>query len=113
MLILRRRVSVEIWIQPPLFLGPIKQQATAAFRDTATQRLILAALAGYFILFCVLEHRLSPPGKWWRLGNANLWLFALVTLAFLRYPLSNQNSYAFDELAILLSGMGLLLRRRR
>ena len=52
-------LTVEIWIQPPLFLGPIKQQATAAFRDTATQRLILAALAGYFILFCVLEQMVA------------------------------------------------------
>ncbi len=98
-------LTVEILNQPPSFLGRIKQQLTAAFRDPATQWLILAALAGYFILFCVLEHRLSPPGKWWRLGNADLWLSVMVALAFLHYPLSNHNTYAFGEFSILLAGI--------
>ena len=98
-------LTAETWMLSPGSLNPVHRQVLAAFRDRATQWLILSALACYFILFCVLEHRLSPPVKWWRLGNANLWLFALVTLALLRYPLLNQNSYAFVELAILLSGI--------
>ena len=79
----------EIWNQSlGFFLNPFQRQVTAAFRDPATQWLILAALVGYFVLFCVLQHRLSPPGKWRRWGNADVWLSALVMLAFLRFPLS-------------------------
>ena len=96
---------VEIWNQSTGFLNPINRQVNAALRDPATQWLILAALAGYFVLFCVSEHRLSPPGKWWRLGNADLWLSALFTLALLRYPLSNQNSYGFGEVSTFLAGI--------
>src|ERR1035438_3679708 len=67
-------LMVEIWNLSPGLLNPIKRPVTAAFGDPATQWLITAALAGYFILFCVSEHRLSPPDKWWRLGNADLLL---------------------------------------
>ena len=98
-------LMVEIWNLSPGLLNPIKRPVTAAFGDPATQWLITAALAGYFILFCVSEHRLSPPDKWWRLGNADLWLSALFTLALLRYPLSNQNSFGFREVSTFLAGI--------
>ena len=83
-------LTAEYCSQSPGSQGTINRQFNAAFRDPATQWLILLALAGYFILFCVLGHRLSPPGKWRRLGNPDLWLFALVTLALLRFAFSNR-----------------------
>src|ERR1039457_6569046 len=99
-------LTVEIWNQSPGLLSPMNRQVTAALRDPATQWLILAALAVYFILFCVLEHRLSPPGKWWRLGNADLWQSALVTLALLRYAFSSRDGTGgFSYVSTFLAGI--------
>jgi hypothetical protein len=98
-------LTVEIWNLSPVFAGPMRQQVLAALRDPITQWLILAALAGYFMMFCILEHRLSPPGKWWRLGNADLWLSALFLLALLRYPFSNQKGIGFSYVSTILAGI--------
>ena len=96
---------VEIWNLSPGTFNPMKRQVAAAFNDLVTQWLILAALAGYFILFCISGHRQSPPDKWWRMGNADLWLSALVALVLLRYPFSNQNSYGFGQVSTFLAGI--------
>lgn len=99
-------LTVEIWRRSPGLPGPIGRQVNAAFGDPATQWMILSALAGYFILFCTLEHRLSPPGKWWRLGNADLWLSALVTLALLCHTFSNRDGIGgFSYVSTFLAGI--------
>jgi hypothetical protein len=98
-------LTAEIWNLSPGPVNPIKRQVTAALGDPGTQWLILLALAGYFILFCILERRLSPPGKWWRPGNADLWLSALFALALLRFPFANQTRLDFSYVSTLFAGI--------
>jgi O-antigen ligase len=67
--------------------------------------MVVLCLACYFIVFLILEHRLSPHGKWWRLGNANLWLAALVGLVLLRYAFAYQTASRSTQVPVLLAAI--------
>jgi hypothetical protein len=104
-LLLAVLLIAEIWNLSPGPVNPIFRQVTAALGDPPTQWLILLALTGYFILFGILEHRLSPPVRWWRPGNADLWLSAMIALALLRFPFATQNRLGFSYVATVFAGI--------
>jgi hypothetical protein len=98
-------LTAELWSQPTALGPPLQQQINAALRDPATQWLILLALAGYFILFCILGHRLAVRGRWWHPGNADLWLSAVFALALIRFPFSSDKATGFSYVSTFLAGV--------
>jgi hypothetical protein len=89
----------------PGFFGSIITEITAVFRDPSTQWMVVLCLACYFILFLILERRLSPHDRLWQLGNANLWLSTSLALVLLRYAFAYQAASRSMQVCILLGGI--------
>jgi O-antigen ligase len=95
----------NIWKTSPGLLGSITREIASIFYGPSTQWMAALCLAGYFLFFLILEQRLPSHGKWWRLGNANLWLVSLIALVLLSYAFAYPTTSNSTQVPVLLAGI--------
>jgi len=93
-------------VQTAPWLGPVFQEIVAACRDRETQWMVAVCLAIYLGSLLAVEWRLCGE-RFWRAGNAQLWLGALAVIALARYGLSYETAAASRQVLVLLGGIVL------
>ena len=68
---------------------------------------VIACLVTHFVIFLLVQRRISLAESWWRWSNAELWLCGLIMLALLHYVFDHKTAANATRLFILLSGIVL------
>ena len=86
-------------------MGFILREVASVCRDSGMQWILVQCLGCYFIMLLILERSLLPHNTGWRLGAANLWLGALVMLAFARYELASETASQSTQVPIFFASV--------
>jgi len=86
--------------------GQVVREFQMMLRDAATQWMVLACCAVYFVTFTLLERR-ETTRPFWNWDNPQVWVTALLVFAALQYGLSYRSASGSTFALMLLGGVVL------